>query len=97
MNNRSNDFNDGFEGTADAFERDDYETAYKLFSPLAEQGDARAQCNLGLMYHEGQGVPEDNKEAIKWWRLSAEQRNEQAQVNLATMHDDGIDYLISSN
>ena len=60
-------------------------------------GNANAQCNLGLMYHEGLGVAQDYKEAVKWWRLAAEQREEQAQINLAAMQDDDLDYLISSN
>ena len=49
------------------------------------------------MYHEGLGVAQDYKEAVKWWRLAAEQREEQAQINLAAMQDDDLDYLISSN
>ena len=55
------------------------------------------EYNLGLMYYEGQGVPQDNKEAVKWWRLSAGQRYERAQVNLALMHDDSLDFFNSSN
>ena len=35
---------------------------------LAEQGDAGAQANLGLMYSEGRGVPEDDAEAVRWYR-----------------------------
>ena len=41
--------------------------------PLAEQGDAGAQYNLGLMYRNGQGVPQDYKTAVKWYTLAAEQ------------------------
>jgi len=37
----------------------------------AEQGIAQSQNNLGWMYHKGQGVPQDYKEAIKWYRKSA--------------------------
>ena len=81
----------------DAAVRGDYKTAYKLWLPLAEQGDADAQNNLGVMYNEGQGVPQDNKEAVKWWRLSAGQRVEQAQYNLALMRDDSLDCLNSPN
>ena len=40
------------EGVA-ALERGDYETAFREMKPLAEQGDADAQYNLGLMYDEG--------------------------------------------
>ena len=39
---------------------------------LAEQGDARAQYNLGLMYGDGEGVPEDDVEAVRLFRLAAE-------------------------
>ena len=67
MNNESNDCNDDFEDTLNALEREDYETAYKLFLPLAEQGDADAQFNLGTMYYGGEGVPQDYAEAIKLW------------------------------
>jgi TPR repeat protein len=42
----------------------------------------RAQLNLGLMYSKGHGVPQDYKEAIKYFRLSAEQGNADAQMVL---------------
>ena len=80
---------DDFENAADAFEREDYETAYKLILPLAEQGDAYAQFNLGLMYGNGLGVPQDYKEAEKWYRLSAEQGHPEAQYNLGQMYRRG--------
>ena len=41
---------DDLQDARDAFKRKDYETAYKLFFPLAEQGVAQAQINLGRMY-----------------------------------------------
>tara|TARA_B110000914_G_C15067684_1_gene266982 strand:+ start:166 stop:492 length:327 start_codon:yes stop_codon:yes gene_type:complete len=56
---------------------------------LAEQGEADAQFDLGLMYDNGRGVPENNAEAVKWYRLSAEQGNEFAQLNLGLMYDSG--------
>src|SRR4051794_23298177 len=62
-----------------AYQKGDYDTALRLLRPLAETGDARAQFNLGVMYSEGQGVPQDNAEAGKWYRLSAEQGYAQAQ------------------
>ena len=100
MNNESYDYDDDFEHATDAYERKDYKTAYKLFLTLAEQGDEYAQYNLGLMYYEGQGVPQDKKEAVKWWRLAAGQRDEYAQYNLAMMqmmNDDNLDCLNSPN
>ncbi|MCH8040747.1 MAG: sel1 repeat family protein [Nitrospinae bacterium] len=57
----------------DAVERGDYDTALKEWRPLAEQGDATAQRNVGRMHFEGLGVPQDYREAAKWFRLAAEQ------------------------
>ncbi|MEO2168121.1 MAG: tetratricopeptide repeat protein, partial [bacterium] len=43
-------------------------------APLAaDQGFALAQYNLGHMYHTGRGVPQDDAEAVKWYRVAAEQ------------------------
>lgn len=57
----------------DAYEAGDYATALKEFKPLAEQGDAVAQYNLGKMYRKGHGVSKDGKKAAKWYRKAAEQ------------------------
>ena len=48
-----------------AYDRGDYATALRLIKPLAAQGDANAQTQLGRMYEKGWGVPKNNKEAIK--------------------------------
>ena len=56
---------------------------------LAEQGDADAQFNLGVMYANGRGVPEDDTEAVRWYRLAADQGNAAAQVNLGIRYDIG--------
>jgi len=55
-----------------AYKSGDYETALREWTPLAEQGDADAQINLGRMYDNGEGVAEDNTEAVRWFRLAAE-------------------------
>ena len=89
MNNESNDFDDDFEHAVDAYEREDYKTAYKLFLPLAEQEDSDAQCYLGLIYEYGHGVPQDYKEAEKWYRLAAEQGDYDAQNNLGLIYANG--------
>ena len=59
----------------------------------AEQGDADAQCNLGLCYAKGDGVERNPTEAIKWWRKAAEQKNVKSQCNLGLcyLHGDGIE------
>ena len=53
-------FADDFQDATDAYKRKDYETAYKLILPLAEQGFAKAQTNLGGMYFDGLGVTQDH-------------------------------------
>jgi TPR repeat protein len=56
-----------------------YKKAYRLWLPLAEQGDVGAQHNLGIMYFNGFGVPQDNKEAVKWFLLAARQNYAESQ------------------
>lgn len=56
---------------------------------LAEQGHAKAQFVLGLMYHIGQGVRQDYAEAFRWYRKAAEQGNIKAQFNLGAMYANG--------
>ncbi len=73
----------------DAYERKDYEAALKECRPLAEQGDAAAQYNLGVMYYGGYGVPQDYAEAVRWYRKAAEQGNAPAQYNLGVMYHTG--------
>ncbi len=55
----------------------------------AEQGDAQAQYNLGVMYATGRGVPQDDAEAVRWWRLAADQGDAEAQYNLGVRYADG--------
>jgi len=73
----------------DAVERGDYATALREWTPLAEQGDTGAQFNLGLMYSNGYGVPQNYKTAFKWYTLAAEQGHAYAQTNLGLMYENG--------
>ena len=41
------------------------------------------------MYDEGEGVPQDDAEAVRWYRLAAEQGDATAQYNLGLMYDEG--------
>ncbi len=79
----------GFADGVAAFDRGDYETAMREFRPLAEQGDARAQFNLGAMYLNGWGVAQNHAEALKWYRLAAEQGAADAQFILGFMYGTG--------
>jgi hypothetical protein len=55
----------------------------------AEQGDALAQYDLGVMYTTGQGVPQDDTEAVRWYRLAAEQGYASLQYSLGAMYAAG--------
>lgn len=78
-----------FQQGLEATKRGDYQTAFKLWLPLAEQGNASIQFNLGLMYKKGQGIKQDDFEAVKWFRKAAEQGEANAQSNLGNMYVDG--------
>jgi TPR repeat protein len=71
------DFQDGM----DAYNRGDYATTLEEWRPLAEQGDALAQNNLGWMYYNGYGVPQDYVQARMWFTLAAAQGKENARQN----------------
>lgn len=63
------DFKDGLA----AYNAGDFARAYEIFLPLAQAGDAKSQHLLGHMYILGDGVEQDDKEAVKWFRESAKQ------------------------
>lgn len=54
-----------------AYDSGNYAKAARLYKPLAQQGNSVAQFRLGKMYYYGNGVPQDYKEAAKWYLLSA--------------------------
>jgi S1-C subfamily serine protease len=56
---------------------------------LAEQGNAQAQFNLGVMYEFGRSAPQSYVEAAKWFRKAAEQGHPVAQSNLGEMYAEG--------
>ena len=88
----SSDFDKGLT----AYNNGDYATALKEWKPLAEEGDVDAQYHLGVLYDNGDGVPQDYKEAVRWYKLAAEQGVAEAQFNLGNMYYDGqgvsVDY-----
>ena len=78
-----------FEDAAAAYGRGDYATSLRLIRPLADQGDANAQFNLGVRYDNGEGVPQNNVEALKWYWLAANQGLANAQYNLGVRYGEG--------
>ena len=78
-----------FQAGQEAYDRGDYATALGEWRPLAEGGDAAAQYQLGVMYDDGEGVLEDDREAARWYRRAAEQGYVAAQLALGAIHAAG--------
>jgi hypothetical protein len=79
------DYDKGFR----AYSEGDYATALAEWQPLAEQGDAKGQFGLGLLYANGWGVDLNDDEALKWYTLAAEQGHGEAAYNLGVMNANG--------
>lgn len=71
-------------------EQGDHADELKILRPLAAQGNATAQFNLGVLHDFGRGVTQDYGEAVKWYRMAAAQGHPAAQFNLAGMYLDGL-------
>ena len=78
-----------FKAGEKAYQRNDYATALREWQPLANQGQAAAQYQLGLLYSNGQGVPKDDAQARQWYEKAANQGHPLAQVNLGGLYDYG--------
>lgn len=61
-----------------AYLQQDFERAFALMRAEAELGNPRAQYALGYMYYQGQGVPIDVQQALKWIRKAADQGDPKA-------------------
>ena len=64
----------------------DFKKAFEIIKSIAEQGDASAQLDLASMYFNGEGVPKDNEEGVKWVRKAAEQGDPEAQAMLGGIY-----------
>ncbi|MEM9300808.1 MAG: SPOR domain-containing protein [Pseudomonadota bacterium] len=71
-----------FNAAREAVARGDYAAAIEIWSPLAEEGDARAQFALGTLYDKGLGVQQDDVTAARWYRKAADRGLAPAQFNL---------------
>ena len=69
-----------------AYIKGDYVQDFKLFSPLAAQGNTEAQNKIGVMYEYGKGVTQDYQEAVKWYMRAAAQGYSIAQYNIGWMY-----------
>ena len=65
-----------------AYNRGDYMPAIRLFRPLAEQGNAKAQNVLGVMFRKGEGVPKNPLRAHMWFSFAAARGDATAKAEL---------------
>jgi TPR repeat protein len=65
-----------------AYNRGDYVPAIRLFRPLAEQGNAKAQSLLGVMYRRGEGVARSSVHAFIWFSRAAARGDTRARAEL---------------
>ena len=82
-------FSADFQKVQDAYDRGDYAAALREWRPLAELGHPHAQYNLGLTYRLREGVPQNDKTAVKWFRLAAKPGDTVAQTLLGLMYEAG--------
>jgi len=59
------------------------------YRKAAEAGDARGMANLGVMYANGRGVPQDDAQAVNWYRKAAEAGDADGMTNLGWMYQNG--------
>ncbi len=80
----------GYDEGVAALNRGDDAAALREFRPLAEQGHAKAQFSLGLMYHKGHGVPQDYAKALQWLRRAAAQGHPKAKDHVKALDAAGV-------
>jgi TPR repeat protein len=73
-----------------AFNRGDYTTALRLYTDLAEQGDATAQTSLAYMYQQGIGTTMDADKARTLYEMAAQKKQPYAMFNLAILYANGL-------
>jgi TPR repeat protein len=65
-----------------AYNRGDYVPAIRLFRPLAEAGNPKAQNQIGLMYRKGEGTTQSPARAFMWFSLAAKRGDAKAKTGL---------------
>jgi len=65
----------------------DYENSYRIYSKLANKGDARAEYNIGMMYMKGIGVKRAKMDAYKWLRRASKHGNTEATLYFKQMNE----------
>ena len=86
---------DRFESGLASKDRGHYATAMRAWLPMAEAGNPEAQNNVGYMYEEGLGVPQNYLLAMNWYRQAADKGLAEAQHNMGMLYHHG--YGVAEN
>jgi TPR repeat protein len=65
-----------------AYNRGDYVPAIRLFRPMAEQGNPKAQTQIGTMYRKGEGTAPSLTRAFMWFSVAARRGDAKAKAGL---------------
>jgi len=79
-------FAEPFLAGLNAIDRNHFATAFRSFKPMAEEGIAEAQNNIGFLYQNGFGVKRSYANAITWYTRAAEQGLAEAEHNLGMLN-----------
>lgn len=79
-----------FEKGQQFFANKDYVRGMESLTKAAEQGNIKAQLQLGIRYFFGMAVAQDYQQAVYWYLKAAEQGSSGAQLQLGGMYDDGL-------
>ncbi|MCG6873285.1 MAG: SPOR domain-containing protein [Gammaproteobacteria bacterium] len=80
---------DSFNAGVAAFQAGDYQAAWRMWLPLAEQGEPAAQFNIGLMLENSLGQPRDLGQAAAWYLKAARGGYADAAFNLGNLYLQG--------
>jgi TPR repeat protein len=73
----------------EAMRSGDFAVAYCILRPLAEEGDADAQFNIGWMYLNGYGLQVNDKLALEWWKKASQQGHSDASFSIGMLYSLG--------
>ena len=90
-------FSEQLQSGLNALDRKHYATALRSWRELANQGDARAMNNVGLMYERGLGVTQSYVEAMTFYRKAADTGLPEAQYNLGTLYHNGYGVEVNNS
>lgn len=79
-----------------AYNEKDYPKALKLYTTLAEEGNADAQTSLAYMYQMGQGVPKDDLKAFMLYEKAVAQKQPYALYNMALLYAGGLGGVVQN-